>query len=60
MDYHHGKETHGFHFLCTCRSLSTTGRIFDCMALFSSFGSFLTLSRRINNAPMDKPNNEPN
>jgi hypothetical protein len=60
MDYHHWKETYGTRFLCTCRPLSSTGRVLDWMARFSSLGTALTLSCRINNASTDKLNNEPN
>ena len=60
MDCHDWKETHGTHFLCARRSLPSTGHALDWMARFSSLGIFLTLSRRINNAPTDKLNNEPN
>jgi hypothetical protein len=42
------EETHNARFLCTCRPLSTTGRILDRMARFS-LGIFLTLSYGINN-----------
>ena len=38
MDYHHWKETHSARFLCTCRPLSTTGRVLDRMARFSRLG----------------------
>jgi hypothetical protein len=60
MGYHHRKETYGTRFLCTCRPLSSIGRVLDWMAHFSSLCAALTLSRRINNAPTDKLNNEPN
>ena len=49
MDYHHWRETHGTRFLCACRSLSTTGRILDRTARFSSLSISVTLLRRINN-----------
>ena len=49
MDYHHWRETHGTRFLCACRSLSTTGRILERTARFSSLSISVTLLRRINN-----------
>ena len=62
MDYHHWKETHGIRFRCTCRPLSTTGRVLDRMIRFNNLGIFLTLSHMINNGAYEQTeqNNEPN